>query len=233
MGSRYQIGGWPVRPHIFGNVSQVHAIGQVTLAYNHLESYLGLIFRLCMPTDVSFSERLFYKMNNRDRIDLLAGIIRSSRFHNQAKDRLNYLLQCYNICTENRNILMHATAEEAYAGVLHISKRSSNDPMTSNRFQIPLAELRMVADQMHTLSAYMMNLQFWLAIRNGLPTNYKNSLALPPIEKIPFPKLRHLLRALPEIATLPEKPPKPRRLIPSRPPKARPTGKPQPRSSRA
>jgi hypothetical protein len=225
MGSRYQICGWPRRPNIYGNVAQVHAIGQITLAYNNLESYLDLIFQACMPTEKSFSERLFHKLNNRDRIDLLLAVIRSSRFHPQAKDRLNHLLQCYAICTENRNILSHATSEEAYAGVFHLSKRSANDPAVTNRFKIPLADLRLVAEQIHEISEYMTQLLFWLMVRSGLPGSYKSSLLIPPLEKITRPNLRRVLQAVPEIATLPEKPPKPRRLIPSTPPIVRPNGK--------
>lgn len=225
MGSRYQIGGWPRRPNIYGNVAQVHAIGQITLAYNNLESYLDLIFQFCMPTDKDFSERLFHKLNNKDRIDLLVAVIRSSHFHPQAKDRLNHLLQCYGICTENRNILLHATSEEAYAGVFHLSKRSANDPAVTNRFKIPLADLRLVAEQIHEISEYVIQLLFWLTVRKGLPGSYRGSLLIQPLEKITRSTLRRVLQAVPEIATLPEKPPKPRRLVPSAPPLVPPSWK--------
>lgn len=232
MGSRYQIGGWPKRPNIFGNVAQVHAIGQITLAYNHLESYLSLVFQACMPTKDDFSERLFHKLNNRDRIDLLSAIVRSSQFHDEAKDRLIHLLHCYDICTENRNILLHATFDESYADVLHLSKRSSNDPAVQNRFKVPLAELRIVAEQMHTISDYILALLLWVTVRKGLPASYKRSLSIPPTERIRYPNLRRVLEAVPAIATLPEKPPKPRRLTPSPLLITRPNGKPPSRSSR-
>jgi hypothetical protein len=233
MGSRYQIGGWPARPNIFGNVAQVHALGQITLSYNHLESMLALIFQDCMPMEEDSANQLFHKLNNRDRIDLLVAIIRSSDFHSKAKDALNHLFRCYDICTENRNILLHATHDESYAGVLHISKKSSNNPAVVNRFKIPLADLRLVAEQMSVLSDYIFHLLFWLKIRGTLPKKYKSSLRMPPLKKIPYPKLRRVLRAVPEISTLPEKPPKPRKLTPYQPPATRQVGKRPPQSSQA
>jgi hypothetical protein len=216
MASRYQIGGWPRRPNVYGNVAQVHAIGQITLAYNWLEEGLDYIFQICMPVEKEFSQRLFHKMNNRDRIDLLSAIVKSSRFHADAKDRLNYLIQCYDICTENRNILLHASFQEAYAGVLHLAKRSKNDPIKRNRFKIPLADLRRVAEEMHELYSFTLDLMVWLQFRKAFHSKYRNSLKIPPLNEIPYPKMRHVLEAVPDFGTtLPQKPRKPHKLTPS------------------
>jgi len=56
---------------------------------------MDLIFQICMPTEKTFSQRLFHKMGNRDRIDMLSAIVKSSQFHPKAKDCLNHLLHCF------------------------------------------------------------------------------------------------------------------------------------------
>jgi hypothetical protein len=84
------------------------------------------------------------------------------------------------------------------------------------------------------LRAYSVQVETLRRLRHGGDQHVRvESLAMPPIERIPFPKLRRLLQSLPEIATLPEKPPKPHKLIPSQVPTKQSTGKLSPRSSLA
>jgi hypothetical protein len=175
------------------------------------------VFQFCMPTDKDYSQRLFHKLNNRDRIDLLTAVINSSGFHADAIDNLNHLLRCYDICTENRNILMHAAFRETHKDVLHLVKKSSNSPTIENEFRIPLAELREVADQISSLISYAADLTIWVGIRKGLPAKYLGSLKMPPVNKIKSKNLREVLQIVPEFATLPKKPPKPRKLTPYQP----------------
>jgi hypothetical protein len=233
MGSPYKIGGWPHRPNIYGTAAQVHAVGQITLAYNSLEASMGGIFQFVMSTEKTFSQRLFHKLNNRDRIDLLTAVVKAAGFHATAKDHLIHLIHGYEICTENRNILMHSTFQDTYQGVLHLSKRSSNNPSIENKFQIPLADLRAVADQVHQFNHFALDLMFWIGMRKAFPARYRRTLTTPRPDEVKYPNARKILEAVPEIGALPDKPPKPRTLTPH-PLPAGPKGAiPLPRSSRA
>lgn len=216
MAWRYQLRGWPRRPHIFGNIAQVHAFGQVGLAYNFLQDGRDYLFQTCMPTERGVSQRLFHILNNRERIELFAAVVKSSKFHPEAKDRLNYLIQCFDICTDNRNILLHAMSYESYADEIHFGKRSSNNPSTENRFKIQSTALRSVADEIHSLIGYQQELLVWIEFRKHFPSKYRGSLKTPPLNEIRAPKLKHVLRAVPGFGTtLPVKPLKPRKLTPS------------------
>jgi len=194
----------------------------MAMAYNYLEEMMQAVFQSCMSMDSEYSERLFHKLNNRDRIDMLSAAIKSSRFHRDAKERLSYLLQCYDICTENRNILMHAAFRETFADMLHLGKRSSNNPKVENAFRISLAELRRIAEEICEQTSYATDLYYWVSVRKVFPPSYRNSLKTPPLSKLSaYPNLVRILQGVPDFGTtLPERPRKPHKLTPYLPPKA-------------
>jgi hypothetical protein len=106
------IDGWPSKQ--LGTVAQVHALGQITLVYNYLQEAFTLLFTLCMPTRSDFSEALFHKLNNRDRINLLYAVIDKNEMEEDVREALHYGLLCYDVCTENRNILMHTLRRDCH-----------------------------------------------------------------------------------------------------------------------
>ncbi len=103
--------GWPPFGSQLASVPFVHAFGQTSLAYNLLEDMMGMIFTSSMPTKTAFSEGLFQKLNNRDRMNFLKAVIDHNEKHEPAKSAFLYLITCFDICTENRNILMHVIVE--------------------------------------------------------------------------------------------------------------------------
>jgi hypothetical protein len=181
--------GWPIRRSRLATVAQLHALGQITLAYNYCEETAGLLFARCMTTDQQFSTKLFHKLNNRTRIDLLTAIISQNEKNEAVKSALFQFLVAYDICTDNRNILMHAILEDAGADLLKLSKRASNDPAREIHFSVPLTELRQLAQEISDTFVFGLKLEVWMT---------------------------HRIRGDASDA-LPEIPPKPRKLTPSPP----------------
>jgi hypothetical protein len=67
-------------PEIFrlAPVAYTHAFGQIALTYNVLERLVAELFMALSPLQLEFAEKLFHKLNNRDRIDLLAGFVKKT-----------------------------------------------------------------------------------------------------------------------------------------------------------
>jgi hypothetical protein len=217
------IDGWPTEFSRLASVAQLHALGQVTLVYNYLEEQISRVFYRCMPTSGDFSSRLFHKLGNRDRIDLLSAVVSASDYLPEAKEALLHLLTCYDICTENRNILMHAIIESADADILTLSKTASNDPARYIHFRLPISDLRLVADQMAEAFTYALRLENWVAAQTGL-------FAGPIIQTSSLGSQFDLSKHIAALGTLPGKPPKPRKLTPYQPPATQPDGARQPQS---
>jgi hypothetical protein len=213
------IEGWPNSFNRVANAAQIHALGQVTLVYNYLEEAVGRVFIEAMPTNQAFSEQLYHKLNNRDRIDLLTAVTQASDRDADVKEAILHLLNCHDICSENRNILMHAIIDSVDADIVTAFKKASRDPTREIQFRLPLADLRLVADEMSLMFVYAMRIQNCIISRaKDQPTG-------------PMPE--HIQRTMDWLGTTPEKPPKPRRLIPYKPPADQKDGEFQPQSSGA
>jgi hypothetical protein len=130
-------------------------------------------------------------------------------------------LLCYDICTENRNILMHAVQysfpkPETQVTHIRLRKRASQDPNRQVRFEFPITDLRLIADQMHENSLYGWDLWQWLMARALHRSWIEQGRA-----------------GMPAPGPLPDKPPKPRKLTPYQPPAAGKGAPPPPQPSGA
>lgn len=187
------IDGWPPEAHRLASIGHVHALGQITLLHNLLEDTIKEIFSFIVPTDQGYAKRLFHSLNNRERIDFLSAIIRENEKDEKVAEAVLTCLRFYDICTDNRNILMHGIYEDLDAATktLTVHKTASQDPTRQIRFRLPLQELRLVAEHCGFTFVFAWKLFTFL---------YDRKL---PKGRAPFEQ-----KALPEI------PPQPRKLTP-------------------
>jgi hypothetical protein len=194
---------WPPPEHQLAPNDYLAALGQVTFVYNMLESVMDNVFVCCAPLKAEDAKVLFHKMNNRDRVDLLTDFVAHNEKDAQVKSIILHCARCYDICTENRNILMHAIyfnpnlkADQTPILV----KRAKKDPLREVHYDVPLSDLRIFADDMVKSFKLAIELYGFLARRNFLN-------ALPPTNPATgYPKIGP--------NPLPEIPQKPRRLTP-------------------
>jgi hypothetical protein len=108
-------------------------------------------------------------------------------------EQVLFAINCYDICTENRNILLHATnANTNYETmVIELRKRASKNPLRELQFEVPLELLRRVADEMSQTLEFVSAL-WYFQFQKTNPYAH---------EQVP----------------LPEKPPNPHKLTPSQP----------------
>ncbi len=99
---------WPAPEHQLAPNDYLAALGQATFVYNMLESMMSNVFVCCAPLKAEDAKALFHKINNRDRVDLLSNFVAHNENNAQVKNIILHCIDYYDICTENRNILMHA-----------------------------------------------------------------------------------------------------------------------------
>jgi len=98
---------WPPEQYRLAPNDYLAALGQLTFVYNMLESMMRNIFIKYLPFAEDYARMLFHKLNNRDRIDLLSAFVKENEKDNDVSEAILYCINCFDICTENRNILMH------------------------------------------------------------------------------------------------------------------------------
>jgi hypothetical protein len=123
------------------------ALGQISLTYNLLEFAMSSIFVHTVPSEYTFAIKLFHKLGNRDRVDLISALLHQNEKRQDMRNALLHFILCYDICTENRNIIMHAVVEDLDRAALRFSKRASKDPLREVIYHAPLNDLRLIADQ--------------------------------------------------------------------------------------
>ncbi len=204
--------GWPGGRR-FADDAHLHALGQMALAYNRLEWSFGILFSIHFPAAPAYSEDLFHSINNRRRIDLLRAVVTHNEKDEQVKELVLHALACFDICTDNRNILMHAMAStSSNTEILALEKRASNNSSRLINFEVPLTDLRRVADDCSAIVWFIVGLSRFAMDRD----------------------MRSWGKATrPEPLPLPDKPPRPHKLTPSQPPKADADETPPPQSSEA
>jgi hypothetical protein len=191
---------WPPEEDRTASDDYLIAFGQITLLYNFLENMMERLFQRCAPLESQYAQLLFHQLNNRERIDLLSAFIRTNEKDEKAKDALQACVLHYDICTDNRNILMHVISDgvSEVTGLARFTKRASQNPAREIEFHVPTTDLKLVAEQMAE------TIRFGFRVMAHINTRDTRPDALWSLG--PF--------ALPNI------PPKPRKLIPYQPAKA-------------
>jgi hypothetical protein len=194
---------WPSEGGRITDDAHIHALGQMTLLYNYLEETLAWIFIELFPAKKDFAEKLFHDANNRQRVDILREIVLHSEEDVDVRDCILFALRAFDICTDNRNILSHSVlvdTSEPQLSRIRLSKRRSKKLRELVDFDIPLSDLRGVADDIGRIFVFMILLLDFLTDRKDV---------------------RRGERMAEENNLLPEKPSQPRKLNPSPPRKSK------------
>lgn len=137
-----------------GDKRHLVAIGAVSLRYTDLEESLRLLVEvhlLALPEALRF--QILQPMSNGDRAVLLRTVATKVESVPQVQDLLSHFLAGFSICSENRNIAVHATAMTGETHV-HLYKRGSRSPYAENRYSLTVEELRGAANAMEAFSLF-------------------------------------------------------------------------------
>jgi hypothetical protein len=162
--------GFPWSGDYFGPTlrGHLHALGVVALNYNSLEiSFYNLFSNFIGHND--FTANLFSSLRNNLRLEALRASVVGQEKDHAVIDAVGYFAGSFNICSLNRNILMHSVSGLVDNGdtQLKLLKSARNDPhkFTHLRFDVPT--LRQAADEIWSLDYYAVDLYFYLQTRSG------------------------------------------------------------------
>jgi hypothetical protein len=184
------------------------AIGVFTLRYNSLELGLYGYFRRYAPGDAATQALLFSMLHNSARAEFILAMAQAREKEPEAA-AIAHVIKCFNICCENRNLLLHATPMwwENDGEALTLAKLRRQEPHRMTIYDFSLEAIREAADSVDLTDCYSSAVQKGIVAREAW-----NALnPAPPPE-------------------LPPQPPLPRKLDLSRRPEGR-AGEPPPRES--
>jgi len=136
----------------------VHAVGAVVIAWTHCENMqLGILrelsgFGFGGPSDFRVGSSIFEPMGNRQRSELLAGLIEETNPPEPLKSLLEAFHAQFNTCLTNRNLVAHALFIDEDEGTLIQSSKSH--PKIQHRYipsdaafwELTIVEIRRLAD---------------------------------------------------------------------------------------
>src|SRR5258708_23951798 len=153
---------WRYNPNL---KEHMHALGVIAANYNELEGHFYRLFYLTM-NQAEVGKIIFAKLNNAERMEIALKIAEGET--SQFRDLYEHFISGYGIATENRNILLHSKAYNAWPfdiGLSHLTltKPSKKSQDENNFISLDISELRSFADVMANLALYDANLFYWLA----------------------------------------------------------------------
>ena len=159
---------WPMAEYFHATPAHLHAFGAITLDYNEIERAFGSLFKSLTPLDGNIGEAIYSRLTNKERADVMRLVTLRYAADQDLADAINHAILCFNICTENRNILMHLVHDRIDEQLnIHASKKSSAHKDAF--YEISLTKVRQIAEDMHATLTYVVDLLMFVVRRLGDP----------------------------------------------------------------
>jgi hypothetical protein len=156
---------WPTLPDPL--TDHVYAIGKLSNNYNNLEGLLLCVIQHYCSLSNEITAFLFEKLPNHVRIEWLEKTIALDETDSAVISSIKHFLSAFNICTKNRNLLVHSNimAYRLTDNALITSKRNRNTGEEKlNEFS--LDAIRRVADEIDFWDRYGRHVSSYLNRRS-------------------------------------------------------------------
>jgi hypothetical protein len=137
---------------------RLHALGVITVFWNHCERMLFLIFCFIFKFNPRFGWIVAYDMGDISLSERISELLKAQPLEQESQQLILNLLEVYDACRQNRNTLTHFTISpgpRAYEGADFKFVRLKGPSPTPKEFPCDLADVRRVAFDIKTLSVYM------------------------------------------------------------------------------
>ena len=201
---------WELR-HYPNHKQHMHALGVIAANYNDLE---GEFYRLFYVTSDKFNvaKLIFSKLNNAERMEVALKVAQTEPA--LFRPLFEYFVSGFGIAAENRNILMHSKAHNAWSyepGAtthLTLAKQIKSKPDENNFVQLEVKDLQNIADDLANLSKFGWELFLWrLALFTGGTITWADGKqTTPPLPEKPSPPRKLSLSPLEVQTTFPPPP---------------------------
>jgi hypothetical protein len=108
---------------------------------------------------------LFQQMRNNFRLDTLRCLVEAVEKDKEVREHISHYSYCYEICTDNRNALMHSMINDSPDSppLLNLAKTARKDPMQQIYAQVSLQRLRDIADEIYYTEEFGTQLFHWVS----------------------------------------------------------------------
>jgi len=197
-----------IAEHSIIDPERLHALGMITLFWNHCERMLFMIFCFVFKFGPGFGWIIAHDMGDISLSERIKELLKVRPIDPAEQALILNALEVYDACRQNRNLLTHFTVsigskdepESDYKFV-----RTKGPSPTPKEFPSTLDDVRAVASNTKTLSVYLHQIHKALTEREA-----GKDVPLPPRVASPELLLRHPLQDRTE--PKPQRPPSPLRL---------------------
>jgi hypothetical protein len=174
---------WPPPSHNVGSVAHVHAFGQMALTSAMLEELICMLLIQRLPMLPDDAALRVNGLNNRERIEWLRAIVSGKEPDAAVADLFFHAMRCFDICMENRNMLVHALYEgsDLATSSIRLSKKARKNPLRQLKFQLPIGQLRKMAEGMGETVNFMLDLWNCVRTREALEERDRDLPPWPPL----------------------------------------------------
>jgi hypothetical protein len=149
---------WP--PYLPGPRDDIMAVGVISLTYNQLENMFRALFSVVTDMNEYQVAAIFDRLAQNSRLDAFKQILGKTTLPEILNDRLLHFCNGYDICTSNRNSIMHSHSGGVYTSITRNTRGIllSKYSRSGNKIVRPasLEDLRRVVDECHEFSLYGM-----------------------------------------------------------------------------
>jgi hypothetical protein len=163
---------------------RLHALGTITLCWNHCERNHMLIFAHVLNLDQRRGWIVAHDMGDISMSDKIKEAVKWENYNTELAQAIECYLKIYDACRQNRNALTHFTASIPSPSI-ELAKSATFTRMKGikgeqNTLPSSLEDIRRVAEEIHTFVVYSWSLHKSLeARRKGQPSKLPQ-LVLPP-----------------------------------------------------
>jgi len=143
-----------------------HAVGVFALYYNRLEFVVNGLFQKYAPGGPEARGFLFAALHNHQRREFIRLVASATENREDAED-VNYAMRCFDICSENRNLVLHAAPLiEENIEALTLWKTRRQEPHMLTGYDFSLEDIRGAAKGADETESYILGLIGFLEDRS-------------------------------------------------------------------
>lgn len=145
---------WEIALRAIGPQEHVQAIGAFALFYNALELALHGFFEFYLFDTPKAMSLLYARLHNRDRVDLIKSLA-SEHPRQEMTEAIEYGMRCFDVCAENRNLILHGLHARTEPEHLTLAKGSKDRPGVLKEYRFSLAEIQEAALAISRTESYL------------------------------------------------------------------------------
>ena len=177
---------WDADLDYIGSRDHVHAVGAFALYYNTLEMALYGLLQRYLKGSIEAHSYMHSSLNNRQKVDFIK-LMATHREDADGADAVHHAMKCFDICAENRNLLLHAIPKlaEGVGADLVLMKETARKPGYLTTYDFSLDQIRGAAIAADETETYVFRLMRILEERMG-----HNPFGETPLPALPQPPLQ-------------------------------------------